>query len=91
MKNKFKVREYGSVTRVVMQRLYAEQGIQLKTSMEMPNNEAIKRVIVADLGLGIISLYTSQQEISLKQEKILQVEKCLLCASGISFIISKKY
>ena len=75
MKNKFVVREYGSGTCVAMQRFFVEQGIQLKTSMEMPNNEAIKQAVAAGLGLGIISLHTLQQELALKQVKILQVEK----------------
>ena len=75
MKNKFVVREYGSGTCVAMQRFFAEQGIQLKTSMEMPNNEAIKQAVAAGLGLGGISLHTLQQELALKQVKILQVEK----------------
>ena len=75
MQNKFVVREFGSGTRIAMQRFFAEHGIQLKTSMEMPNNEAIKQAVAAGLGLGIISLHTLQQELALKQVKILQVEK----------------
>ncbi|MCK5188471.1 MAG: hypothetical protein KAR12_00270, partial [Methylococcales bacterium] len=75
MKNKFVVREYGSGTCVAMQRFFAEQGIQLKTSMEMPNNEAIKQAVAAGLGLGVISLHTLQQRACPKQVKILQVEK----------------
>ncbi len=75
MKNKFVVRESGSGTRIAMHRFFAEQRIQLKTSMEMPNNEAIKQAVAAGLGLGIISLHTLQQELALKQVRILQVEK----------------
>lgn len=71
----FVVRERGSGTRIAMQRFCSEQGIQLKTSMEMPNNEAIKQAVAADLGLGIISLHTLQQELALKKVNILQVEK----------------
>ncbi len=75
MKNKFVVREPGSGTRIAMQRFFGEHGIQLKTSMEMPSNEAIKQAVAAGLGLGIISLHTLQQELALKQVIILQVEK----------------
>jgi DNA-binding transcriptional LysR family regulator len=71
----FVVRERGSGTRIAMQRFCSEQGIQLKTSMEMPNNEAIKQAVAAGLGLGIISLHTLQQELALEKVKILQVEK----------------
>ena len=41
----------------------------------MPNNEAIKQAVAAGLGLGIVSLHTLQQELALKQVKILEVEK----------------
>ena len=58
-----------------MQRFCSEQGIQLKTAMEMPNNEAVKQAVAAGFGLGIISLHTLQQELALKKVKILQVEK----------------
>jgi DNA-binding transcriptional LysR family regulator len=71
----FVVRERGSGTRIAMQRFCSEQGLQLKTSMEMPNNEAIKQAVAAGLGLGIISLHTLQQELALKKVNILQVEK----------------
>ncbi len=75
LQNEFVVREPGSGTRIAMQRFFAEHGIELKTSMEMPNNEAIKQAVAAGLGLGIVSLHTLQQELALKQVKILQVEK----------------
>ena len=75
LKNKFVVREPGSGTRIAMERFFAANGVQLKTAMEMPNNEAIKQAVAAGLGLGIISLHTLQQELALKQVIILQVEK----------------
>lgn len=72
---KFVVRERGSGTRIAMQRFCSEQGIQLKTAMEMPNNEAIKQAVAAGLGLGIISVHTLQQELALNKVTILQVEQ----------------
>ncbi len=71
----FVIREPGSGTRIAMQRFCSEQGIQLQTAMEMPNNEAIKQAVAAGLGLGIISIHTLQQELALKQVNILPVEK----------------
>jgi DNA-binding transcriptional LysR family regulator len=71
----FVVRERGSGTRIAMQRFCSEQNIQLKTAMEMPNNEAIKQAVSAGLGLGLISVHTLQQELALKKVKILQVER----------------
>ena len=75
MTNKFVVRERGSGTRIAMQRFFGEHGVHLKTSMEMPSNEAIKQAVAAGLGLGIISMHTLQQELALKQITILHVEK----------------
>jgi len=71
----FVVREIGSGTRIAMQKFFDTNGIQLKTSMEMPNNEAIKQAVAAGLGFGIVSLHTLQQELTLKQLEVLQVEE----------------
>ncbi len=71
----FVVREIGSGTRIAMQKFFDSNGIQLKTSMEMPNNEAIKQAVAAGLGFGIVSLHTLQQELTLKQLEVLQVEE----------------
>jgi LysR family transcriptional regulator, low CO2-responsive transcriptional regulator len=71
----FVVREEGSGTRIAMQKFFAANGIQLKTSMEMPNNEAIKQAVSAGLGFGIVSLHTLQQELALNQVEVLQVRE----------------
>jgi len=75
MSNEFVVREKGSGTRNAMRRFFAEHKVELKAAMEMPNNEAIKQAVSAGLGLGIVSLHTLQQELALKQVKVLHVEK----------------
>jgi len=75
MNNEFVVREEGSGTRSAMRRFFNEQRVQLRTSMEMPTNEALKQAVSAGLGLGIISMHTLQQELALKQVHILNVEK----------------
>lgn len=71
----FVVREPGSGTRIAMERFCSDQGVQLQTAMEMPNNEAIKQAVAAGLGLGIISIHTLQQELALQQVAILPVKK----------------
>ncbi len=71
----FVVRELGSGTRIAMQRFFASMDTQLKTSMEMPNNEAIKQAVAAGLGLGIVSLHTLQQELALKQVEVLNIKE----------------
>ncbi|MCF6193083.1 MAG: LysR family transcriptional regulator [Kangiellaceae bacterium] len=71
----FVVREIGSGTRIAMQNFFRTNNVQLKTSMEMPNNEAIKQAVSAGLGFGIVSLHTLQQELELKQVKVLPVKE----------------
>ncbi|MCP4413151.1 MAG: LysR family transcriptional regulator [Gammaproteobacteria bacterium] len=75
VENEFVVREEGSGTRNAMKRFFNEHQVQLKMSMEMPNNEAVKQAVAAGLGLGIVSLHTLQQELALKQVKVLNVIK----------------
>jgi len=71
----FVVREVGSGTRLAMQKFFRTNNVQLTTSMEMPNNEAIKQAVSAGLGFGIVSLHTLQQELKLKQVKVLPVKE----------------
>ena len=71
----FVVREVGSGTRLAMQKFFRTNNVQLKTAMEMPNNEAIKQAVSAGLGFGIVSLHTLQQELELKQVKVLPVKE----------------
>ena len=89
MKEEFVVREKGSGTRNAMQRFFLAHDIQLKTSMEMPNNEAIKQAVSAGLGLGIVSLHTLQQELALKQVEVLNVRD--LPIMRIWYIVHQKH
>jgi DNA-binding transcriptional LysR family regulator len=70
----FLVREAGSGTRGAMERFFADKGMELRTSMEMSSNEAIKQAVQAGLGLGILSLQTLEQELALKRLAVLKVE-----------------
>src|SRR5512139_992047 len=63
----FLVREAGSGTRGAMERFFADRGQELRTSMEMSSNEAIKQAVQAGLGLGILSLQTLELELALKR------------------------
>jgi len=71
----FVLRETGSGTRIAMERFFAEQGIQLRTGMEMTSNEAIKQAVEAGLGLGIVSVHTLPLELETKHLVILQVKE----------------
>lgn len=70
----FLVREAGSGTRGAMERFFADRGQELRTSMEMSSNEAIKQAVQAGLGLGILSLQTLELELALKRLAVLDVE-----------------
>ena len=71
----FVVREFGSGTRIAMERFFDDQGFQLKTGMEMTSNEAIKQAVEAGLGLGIVSIHTMALELEAKYLAVLDVEK----------------
>jgi LysR family transcriptional regulator, low CO2-responsive transcriptional regulator len=70
----FLVRETGSGTRGAMERFFAAKGLEIRTSMEMSSNEAIKQAVQAGLGLGILSLQTLEMELSLKRLAVLKVD-----------------
>jgi DNA-binding transcriptional LysR family regulator len=70
----FLVREAGSGTRGAMERFFAARGLEIRSSMEMSSNEAIKQAVQAGLGLGILSLQTLEMELALKRLVVLQVE-----------------
>jgi len=70
----FIAREPDSGTRMAADRFFAEHGIALPASMEMNRTEAIKQAVMAELGLGIVSLHTLEMELRLKRLSILPVE-----------------
>jgi len=70
----FLVREAGSGTRGAMERFFAARGQEIRSSMAMSSNEAIKQAVQAGLGLGILSLQTLEMELALKRLAVLTVE-----------------
>jgi DNA-binding transcriptional LysR family regulator len=70
----FLVREAGSGTRGAMERFFAARNLEIRSSMEMSSNEAIKQAVQAGLGLGILSLQTLEMELALKRLAVLDVE-----------------
>jgi DNA-binding transcriptional LysR family regulator len=70
----FIVREQDSGTRIAADRFFAEHGIQMIAGMEMSRSEAIKQAVMAELGLGIVSLHTIEMELALKRLVVLKVE-----------------
>jgi len=70
----FILREPDSGTRMATERYFAEHRLSLKPRMEMNRAEAIKQAVMAELGLGIVSLHTIEMELTLKRLVVLNVE-----------------
>jgi DNA-binding transcriptional LysR family regulator len=54
----FLMREPGSGTRLIATKLFEQQGLTPKISMELSDDEAIKEAILAGLGVAIMSRFT---------------------------------
>jgi len=70
----FIVREAASGTRMAAERFFAKHNLELIAGMEMNRSEAIKQAVMAELGLGIVSLHTIEMELALKRLVVLKVE-----------------
>jgi len=70
----FIVRESDSGTRMAVERFFERHNIALIAGMEMNRSEAIKQAVMAELGLGIVSLHTIEMELALKRLVVLEVE-----------------
>jgi len=60
----FLPREQGSGTRLLMERLFAQQGLQPKLGMQIASNETIKQAVMAKLGIALISGHTVATELA---------------------------
>lgn len=70
----FLMREQGSGTRSLMERVFAEKGLSPATPIEMSGTEAIKQGVEAGLGLALLSVHTLEMELALKRLVVLNVE-----------------
>ncbi len=70
----FIVREPDSGTRMAVDRFFNRHNLELIAGMEMNRSEAIKQAVMAELGLGIVSLHTIEMELALKRLVVLEVE-----------------
>lgn len=70
----FLIREEGSGTRLAMERVFAEHGVTITSSMVMNSNEALKQSVQAGLGLGFVSLHTVRQELAIGRLAVLKVK-----------------
>jgi LysR family transcriptional regulator for metE and metH len=69
----FLVREPGSGTRGLMERFFADAGIQPRIGMQIGSNETIKQAVIAGLGIAFISGHTIDSALTTKSLAILQV------------------
>jgi len=60
----FLVREPGSGTRLLMERLFADARVEPRIGMEMGSNETIKQAVIAGLGIAFISAHTVAVELA---------------------------
>jgi len=70
----FLLREDGSGTRALMQRLFAKVGHNPNTGMEIGSNETIKQAVMAGLGIALLSAHTVGPEVSEARLVILDVD-----------------
>lgn len=70
---RFLFREPGSGTRQAVDRLFAEQGLQIEPYMELGSSEAIKQGVMAGLGLSVLSLHNLRLELAGHHVVILDV------------------
>ncbi len=67
------IREPGSGTRSAMERLFAQQGVRLRTSTEMSSNETIKQAVMAGMGIAFLSMHTIGLELKARRLTTLRV------------------
>jgi len=67
------IREPGSGTRIVMKKLFKKNKMLPTISMEVSNNESIKQLIMANMGISIVSKQSIELELKHKLIKIIPV------------------
>ncbi len=71
---RFLMREAGSGTRGAIERLMAEHGLNISASMELGATEAIKRAVIAGLGVSVLSLSSLEFELESGRIAVLRVD-----------------
>ncbi|WP_456377420.1 LysR family transcriptional regulator [Thiolapillus sp.] len=73
VKERFIVREIGSGTRLVFDRLLEKSGLKIEPYMELGSSEAIKQGVMAGLGLAVLSLHSLHLERAAGKLAVLEV------------------
>jgi LysR family transcriptional regulator, low CO2-responsive transcriptional regulator len=69
----FVVRERGSGTRLLMERLFANATLRPRIAMEVDSNETIKQAVIAGLGVAFLSAHTIAAEVETGRLAVLPV------------------
>lgn len=69
----FLIREQGSGTRAAMERLFEDNNVAYRASMQMSSNETIKQAVMAGMGVSFISAHTVGLELAAKRLVALDV------------------
>jgi len=72
-KENFLVREPGSGTRALMERVFRDHGMSVNATMEISSDETIKQAAMAGMGIGFLSLHTVELELQTKRLVMLDV------------------
>jgi len=70
----FLLREQGSGTRILVQSLFRQAGLDPHVGMEIGSNETIKQAVIAGLGIALISAHTIAHEVRDGRLAVLDVE-----------------
>jgi DNA-binding transcriptional LysR family regulator len=70
----FLMREPGSGTRGLLERLFASHQLPLAMSMEMASNESIKQAVMAEMGIAFLSLHTVGLELATGRLAMIEVQ-----------------
>lgn len=70
---KWLVREHGSGTRLLMERLFDDAQVEPRIAMEIGSNETIKQAVMAGLGIAFLSAHTVGLELKTRQLATLDV------------------
>jgi LysR family transcriptional regulator, low CO2-responsive transcriptional regulator len=74
MRETLLIREPGSGTRNVFERLLTTHRLQAESTLQMDSNETIKQAVMAGMGIALLSLHTIALELEAKRLIVLDVE-----------------
>lgn len=68
-------RESGSGTRMIVERVFQNRGLELNVAIELSSNQAVKQAVSAGLGISIVSIATIALEAATNSLAIMEVSE----------------